>query len=442
MESQIAASEEHHLIEGLRFGLGPVSRYVVDRRMSSWNPGSGNTFSSRGIRTIRFTLAGSNEWLVPDSVRLAFTVVNDDATNALIPYTCNPLSFFSRLTVYSGGTKIEDIENYNRTANMFDVASPAGTRMSYAIEGFGHSSNTNLTTWYSPEPVPASSQRRVLTPLLSGLLSGAQTKWWPLAFAPLVVELEVANSDEPVRAKNDAGADISQSWHLEDVQLLSDVAMLDSEVQSTYAAHVASGEMLPVNITGMVTQRQGNPGQAENFDITVIRGLTAVKSVMATMYQAPDGATFNLGMVNYFWHPMGTAFDQSRDRVQLMLKVGSKNYPQYPIDSLAEAYFRFKQAVGKQWGETELNISPLEWRYSKFIAGFDVEKCGSGASGLNWTGTNTQGGEAVRLEVKGAATASGQPGPSETFIVVAYDAIVNIRSTGAELLTWGVVTDL
>ena len=199
MESLVASSETH-LLGSLDFRPGKTGQYVTSRRSVTMHPGSGNVFSAAGIRTIRFTIAGS-DWLVPETARIGLTIHNTGGNLSLQPTSVLGGSLFSRLRVMSGGVLLEDINLYNRQVNTFANCLPPARQFLDAAEGFGCANNQvpglSFIDWI-PEQIPGNSHRRIFFNLMSGILS--QHLWIPLAYMPLTIELEVAPYNEPLQS--------------------------------------------------------------------------------------------------------------------------------------------------------------------------------------------------------------------------------------------------
>ena len=107
LETHIAGSEDR-LLDSLTFA-----------------PQSGGRFAPYGIRLLRFSLADQQGWLDAGTLRLAFTIT-DKSTAALVPIGDNPASLFRRLRVIANGScEIENIENYGRVNQMFNILLPS-----------------------------------------------------------------------------------------------------------------------------------------------------------------------------------------------------------------------------------------------------------------------------------------------------------------------------
>ena len=136
MESHVSASSTH-LIGSLDFSPAKAGPYVQDRKSVQIHPGSGNFFSSNGIRMIRFTLASPVDWLCPDTVRIGFTVTNEDSAKPLQPVSVLPATRCSRLRILSNGQLIEDINLFNRWISTLHTFQSPEVQYMDAAEGFG-----------------------------------------------------------------------------------------------------------------------------------------------------------------------------------------------------------------------------------------------------------------------------------------------------------------
>ena len=188
LESYVSAAEDV-LIGGLNLSMPPGASYVVDRRSATLMPSSGVQFSPLSLRLIRFTLASATDWVVPESVRIGFTVQNLDGTNAIQPISVHAGSIFSRLRVLCGSTLVEDISAYSRLVNMLALLDSPGKQQMDAAEGFGCQAATEVNNRLVPETIAGGGSRRVTCGLLSGLLH--QPKWLPLSMTGgITYELE------------------------------------------------------------------------------------------------------------------------------------------------------------------------------------------------------------------------------------------------------------
>ena len=219
------------------------------RQAATVFPSGGNQYSINGVRALRFELqSGGDMFLDPATIRLAFTLKNLDATadNNLRLLANSPLCLFQRLRVLMKGTLVKDINYLHGTENMFDILLPPQRRKSQALQMLGDATLTSynataplpdgmsqlclhdlLRTTVRNEPIPPECSRKVLCPLLSGLLSASQPHWIRLKMAPLTIELEInplVNQYPEVAP----AASSSSLWSLEDAQIKVDLSELDA----------------------------------------------------------------------------------------------------------------------------------------------------------------------------------------------------------------------
>ena len=127
MENQILSHASEELIPGLSYTLGPTAQFVRNRQSTTFFPSGGNQYSVNGVRVLRFEIqSGGDMFLDPATLRLAFTLKNNDATagNLLRPLSKSPLCFFQQLRVLMKGTLVEDINYLHRVEHLFDVLLP------------------------------------------------------------------------------------------------------------------------------------------------------------------------------------------------------------------------------------------------------------------------------------------------------------------------------
>ncbi len=110
----IANGIEYKLIDGLSFKMNSAASYLVDRRSVTFHPQGSNMYRpTSGTKLIRILLTGDN-WLDPSSLRVMFTLTNEEvtATKRLRPLS-GPWLFFRRMRILCAGQLVEDIDQYN-----------------------------------------------------------------------------------------------------------------------------------------------------------------------------------------------------------------------------------------------------------------------------------------------------------------------------------------
>ncbi len=199
-----AASIEDALIGPLSFKLKEGASYVLNRRNVSYFPQGGNSYSSAGVKVIKFNITGDH-WLDPQTLRVHFQLNNespDTVNNPLIqPLSWNPAVFFRRARLIGGGQVIEDIDNFARLSLMLTSLESEHEQLSIASEGFGSYDDKygagvddprksyNVIDHEAAGVVRQS--RRVLFKPMFGLLK--QDKMIPVKYLPLQIELELVS---------------------------------------------------------------------------------------------------------------------------------------------------------------------------------------------------------------------------------------------------------
>ena len=171
MEATTSAIEDS-LIEPLDFKIKPGASYITGRRNCSFFSMCGNSYAPNGVRVLRFTLS-SDGWLDPSSVRIMYTLKNNDNNqfHYLRPLS-GPATFFRRLRILCGGTVIEDINDWDRMSHMFQILSTDEYIKDLESEGFGfpiYRDGTPILGGDFSRGIPPGSQKMVLFKPLSGL---------------------------------------------------------------------------------------------------------------------------------------------------------------------------------------------------------------------------------------------------------------------------------
>jgi hypothetical protein len=237
-----AQSVEDHLIESLSFKLQPGASYVSNRRSVTYHPTGGNDYSPAGVKVIKIVLTGQ-DWLDPSTVRIQFDLQNTYTAQAgetaaqiaghVLRPVSGPWSLFRRARVIIGGQIVEDIDEYNRTHEMFHLLTSTTNRDNDNIEDFGcrydmfsHVEISNSLSdleQYEPQNyggIEVGDTRTVLFQPLMGIFN--QEKYLPVRYAPITIELELVNDFEDIVIYNSAaagvGADLDTTFFKKHVQ--------------------------------------------------------------------------------------------------------------------------------------------------------------------------------------------------------------------------------
>ena len=452
MVEAIANGIEDKLIDGLSFKMTPGASYVVDRRSVTYHPQGSNIYKiGAGTKLIRILLTGDN-WIDPSTLRVMFTLNNDEPTvgKALRPIG-GPWSFFRRMRILAAGQLVEDIDNYNRIHEMMHVLVAKESRENDAAEAFGQvwdergATKQDTTNW---QGIGQGDYMTVLFKPLSGLLN--QNKMLPVRYAPITIELELVDDvNDPIVSTFVAGtnafaaANTSLLWSINNVQVKVDVCTLDNALDNSYAQHLLSGKSLPISYNTFVSQMQTIAGQDAPL-INVSRALARLKSVFVTLAKdfTGDRAVFaGRKPWNDFFSPMHqnnhdkTLTHLSAGEFEFQLQIGSKLFPEYPIRSHNEAYYQLKKCLGVQSSAVHnFDVTAVEYRDNKFILGTDCEK----VLDAGFTGLNTRAGDlmSVKLKYNDKGTLAGgiyARLADRIHIVLHSDQILEIRDSGCQV---------
>ena len=448
MVEAIANGIEDKLIDGLSFKMNPGASYLVDRRSVTFHPQGSNIYRpTSGTKLIRILLTGDN-WLDPSTLRVMFTLTNEEVTAAkcLRPLS-GPWSFFRRMRILAAGQVVEDIDQYNRIHEMMQFFVAKESRANDAAEAFGiyhdkHSDNDDTTTDFPG--IRGGQGIQVLFKPLSGLLN--QNKMLPIRYAPITIELELVDSmTDPIYStfKASPGANditdtiTSQLWNINNVQVKVDMCTLDNALDNSYAQHLLSGKSLPISYNTFVSQMQTIAGQDKPL-INVSRALTRLKGVFVTLSKDFSGTRATLTgrkAWNYFFSPMSSenklgVFTHTSDgEFEFQFQIGSKIYPEYPIRSHNESFYQLKKTLGVQASSVHnFDITAAEYRDFKFILGTDCEK----VLDAGFTGINTRAGDLMSVSLKYASAETIRLA-DRIHIVLHSDQILEIRDSGCQV---------
>lgn len=406
MESNIQAVEDS-LVDNLTFKGENGASYATRReQLTAFASGSNIYSSSSGVKVIRIALQ-SDGWFDPASLRINFQVNNNHETLAFTPFTGKPSGFFRRYREIISGNVVCDIDNYARTSQMFHMFSSTNKQENLGIGGFSNNA--------TPDNIGAEKSRTVSFHPLGCLVN--QPKWIPLRYAPIVLEFEIANSDEVSREGG------SQTWTISNVMAKFDCVWLDNNVENEFSQHLLNGKPLNISCSNYATSEQ--VANASDYNVSVSRSLTRLKSVFFTQYKAPaDNTTENT--VNKFYHQMGGTYDFTKELTWDM-SIGSKRYPTFPVQSQSEFFDKLQQALGVLNNAFHSSdITEYQYCNNKFAIGIDTEK----VPGSAFTGINTTNGEMITIRAKN----SGLTGATDrVYIVLAFDQIVSIKDSGVEI---------
>ena len=128
---------------------------------------------------------------------------------------------------------------------------------------------------------------------------------------------------------------------------------------------------------------------------------------------------------------MNTTYNKSAE-VEFQLQIGSKLFPEYPVQSLAEAFYSLRKTLGiTNIGAGSVNISKRFFMKDKFVLATDCEKM----LGASFTGYNSRSGDLMTIRLRNAWDGStANTTPSQIHTVLHYDAVINILDYGSQVM--------
>jgi len=310
------------------------------------------------------------------------------------------------------------------------------------VQGFDSRWDWNTAPTATTNPGVATTRTGSFKPL-SGIF--AQQKYLPIRFMPLTLEIELVNNPaDAVISPAGAGqapafiaANTSTTWQITNVMAKCDVVTLDNALDNSISKHLLDGNTLTINYSTYLTQEQVVP--SATFNVNVIRAVTRLKAIFFTFFgEVPDAQKLYMKEANLFYHPMfyasggydATGVYNPALELDLQLQLGSKLTPEYPIRSLAEAFYQLRKCLGVVASPIHgFTITPGDYRQYKFIVGLDQEKLLDSA----FTGQNTRSGELLTIRCKGANAANIANPPSKVYIVLLTDNILEISAAGCNV---------
>ena len=423
MEAILAAQQEQ-LLPGLSYTLPGAVSYVKERSSNTWFPEGAASYAPNQVRVLRFNLSDQQAYLDPHTVVFSFTITNTSADRALKFKTPNPLIMFSRARLHLASTLVEDITYFGRWVNLMDQLLPYYKRLArYGTSGLGIGGAEPNNPNAAAAEIAGASTRKVTVKLPLGIFE--QHLFLPLKHCPITLELEL---NPTVGAYLDTADNASTTFTISDCRILADVLMLDGALENKLSEHLLQGRSLPISFVSWTNIMNTIAPASQNgtFSVQVGRAFSRIKTILATMSpDAGDGSE-----ITAFMHPMGNAWDATKDTLEWHFIVGAHRYPQYDVKSVAESAYHLRKTLNMEMADEAWSIPPAEFHNTKFIMAYDAEKAAIGpGGGAEFSGLSTRGGELIRFEAKGI----NGDAPVKFFMFLQTSLIVNVGLAGCEL---------
>lgn len=450
----LAASLEDSIPEELLHNLDNTASYALNRRSATFTQAGTDTYSPSGTTLIKFNING-HEYLDPSTFKVQFDIVNTDADALKI---LRPISsahcFIRRARLFVGGVLCEDVDDYNRYAEMMQNLGAAdsndnidadctGDRFDYVAAADGAPPMSAASKYAG---IKGASQKMTVSikPFL-GLLR--QKKYLNLNFCPLVLELEIENDETAPLIKGIDGtafplADTSAKWQIKDPKVKVDLVQLDSALDNHYSeVLLQQNGKFQINYQTAHNMNQTFSTSQDDASMNVHRTISRLKCVFASLggdrtVDGSSGPNTLLTKVNDFWSPMshwaGTnrrEHDYRGEIEYFNVSAGSKKFMDYEATSLSECFSQLRKLLGAQSNSMHnFDINKVEYHNHKCILGVDTEVLSSNAL----TGFSLKNGEPINVRVK------LNPGVvdkiNKMYVTLVSDNVLVIRSNGCEVL--------
>ena len=470
----IAAAQQDVLIPGLNFKLPQGASYVSQRRMATFFPQGSNIYSPQGTRLIRFVISDATNLLDLSTFRLAFQLINNDATLPLQPTGHPGQCWFQRTRIYVGGCLVEDILLANRVSGMLNTVKPSDRRWAESLELLGAVSENPGTGSWTPgfvsgpflSPLGPDHSRTIVSPIFAGLF---QTHYLLPGRFPITIELELVNNASQCLAAGDwnfpnpnAGqqgqpatiqAPYSQTFSMQNVRILADVVTVDNAVQEELSRVLLSGGALPMHLTSYSTTMhnlQLNFAPNQSWAVTLSRAFSRIKDIWVTFdNDASHGhiLTESNSFLNWHGKISPAAYDiwgasnyyvsDNGEGWRFQMTTGSLIFPDLPMSSAQEAWYQLSKVLGLHSSLESVSIPPGEWLGNNFIIALDMEKMSSspGAGHAAFTGLSTRNaGDTLRFAFDNVNPRNGYAVPQRMYVTLHMDLVLELRAEGCVLL--------
>ena len=169
------------------------------------------------------------------------------------------------------------------------------------IEEFGYNDDISKLDTVAELPGIGGVAQTVMFLPLCGLFQ--QTKYLPLRYAPLEIELELADVNDPI-VSDFAGAFLENNtsvlWKIENCMVKVDLCTLDNALENSYVSHFVGGKTINIVYNTFISTLQ--TVVAAETQINVSRSLSKMKSVFVTLDKTFADATVRKTFYNKFWN--------------------------------------------------------------------------------------------------------------------------------------------
>ena len=407
---QVTNAVNDELISSLDYKMRTSNAsYVIARKDVQFYPSSLSTFTPTSSRVARIPLTTGGDFLDPESIKIAFRFVNNDATNDFNPIMGHPACLIKRIQLFANGQHTDDIDNYARSVHLYTLLKPREWWINQANEGFEINEVSNF-----PQPLPESHFREVLmAPTLVGLLGCG--KLLPPQLN-LVLEIEFADPADVARG----GTNSSVDYDIQNVRVLASQVTLDSALVESFNRVLLSGRSLVFSYPTVSTQVTSVPAGSTEFNVTVSRAFTKLLGAFVTFRTLADQS--NVAALN---HP-GTQADGT-SFLESQMALGPMQVPHYPQKDFAE-HLHFLSILACTYDSSirNMRLTKNMFEGSSFIAAFPVQR----VPGMPLSGISTRSGDLARFSFKGLQADKVQ----QCYVHLVSYQVVTLSGSGVSVL--------
>ena len=405
MEYALAGgSKDGGLISPLQFEQPPSQTYVQQRRQARWLPtGASSGFTPTGMNMVRLTFTGTG-WLDLSTMRIQSQINASqgtaDSTITSFRVFSGPANWVDRFRISSQGTVLEDCHYYYKAHLMCDRLCSAEFmhdehNMGWAKMLIDETNDTPATNGSQGKIYVGLGTTGQFIPRAMGLIR--QGRWWPLSYAPLTFELWISDKDNWVVNDSDHGFGIT----IDNVCAFCDVVTLDSSMEESWSKYLLSGRTLTFPTTQIIGQYSVIPA-SKDVTVSLVRALTRLRSAWV-IFGRDD-----IKDPQHFQHPdprLGVAVSNGYcpdTNFSAQMSVGSRLFPESPMDNWTHMYSQLKQTVG-QLDSTIRTMFPMSafcnnhqgTPFMSFMLGFPFMRCDGYSNGIG-----TRAGDLLTLRLR------------------------------------------
>ena len=413
MESHLA-SKDSSITSQFVHKIPSTTDWCTDRRMVRWYNAGGSHFSPNGVKVIRFDLnCSGNEMLDPLSTTIQLKLKNDSydgSADKNIHLVNGAYCLIKRIVVRCGGVTASDEDYVNRSYHQGLNFAPQNARDNLAVAaGQKGTIVTDEATFAFPILAPIFEQEKAL----------------PLSFMSLSITLELVDNINDILVKT---ADLpggvnaqATAWHIEEPIIMGSVMVLDSSLASEFSNHLLKGKTLSIPMVQRMTVPHVITTGAGGYQIAMTRSLTRIKAI----FQSFTHVTNDKYAYDFKWPALS-----SSAMLEWQAFIGSKRYPEAPMSTTCEMWFKLMEAIGLHhnvFANSAIQLS--DYTSDSFTVAVNLQKVlyADDPAG-SFAGVSTKMGDLLSFHAKNVTA-----NVNTAWTCIYYDSILTVSEEGCAL---------